>query len=104
MLHLNWGPLPLINEFWLIPPISLAVSLFGPSKLPDIARSIGQASQQYKQGITEARSDLKKQVSGNSVPLTEEEKLIETAKGLDIPTEGRSIEDIAHDILNQVEN
>ena len=89
------------TEFLLI--FGAILLLFGPSKLPEIARSLGQATQQYRKGITDAKSNLTDEIEGQSKPLTEDEKLIKSAKSLDIPTEGRSIEDIAQDILNQTE-
>ncbi len=89
------------TEFLLI--FGAILLLFGPSKLPDIARSLGEATQQYRKGVTDAKGNLKNDLEGKTKPLTEDEKLIKTAQSMDIATEGRSIEDIAQDILNHTD-
>ena len=91
------GPMEFILIFGAI------LLLFGPSKLPEIAKSIGEATRQYKKGMTEVKSDLQSGYDSSDTPLTEDEKLIKTAEKLGIPTKERSIEDIAQDIINHPE-
>ncbi len=50
-------------------------------------------------GLKEVKRDLMAEASDLTKPLSEEDELIATAKSLNIPTEGRSIEEIAEDIL-----
>jgi sec-independent protein translocase protein TatA len=96
-IEMTVGP----TEFLLI--FGAILLLFGPSKLPEIARSLGKATQQYRKGITDVKDGIESDLDGATKPLTEDEHLIRTAQKLDIPTEGRSIEDIAQDILNKTE-
>lgn len=85
------------TELFLI--LGAALLLFGPNRLPELARSLGQATRQYQMGLKEVKRDLMAEASDLTKPLSEEDELIATAKSLNIPTEGRSIEEIAEDIL-----
>ncbi len=79
--------------------IAIALLLFGPNKIPQLARSLGKAGTEYKRGIAEA----KKAISGDSssVYTSDELEIIGNAKEMGISTEGRSIEEIASDVINQ---
>ena len=81
---------------WEIALILIAVLfIFGPKKLPELAKSMGSAIRQYKQA-TEGFFDEK--------PETTESKddrkiLLETAKKLGIQTEGKTPEEISEEIM-----
>jgi threonine synthase len=62
-----------------------------------------EATRQYRKGLSQTKGDIQDDLEGKTKPLTEDEKLIKTAQKMGIPTEGRSIEDIAQDILNETE-
>lgn len=77
--------------------IGLALLLFGPTKLPEIARALGKASTEYKRGIKEAKQSI---FAEDNNPLSSEEtELVIAAKKIGIPTENRSIEEIAADLI-----
>ncbi len=79
-----------------------AMLLFGPEKVPEIARSIGKAMREYKKGLQGVTKDIQNQaLLDETEPTSEEDSLIQTAKKLGIPTEGRPIEDIAQDIIDK---
>ncbi len=78
--------------------VGLALLLFGPSKLPELARAMGKATTEYKKGIKEAKQSIFQDEADNF--SSEDIQLIKAAKELGIPTEGRSIEEIASDIVN----
>ncbi|MCE7734923.1 MAG: twin-arginine translocase TatA/TatE family subunit [Candidatus Heimdallarchaeota archaeon] len=78
--------------------IGLALLLFGPNKLPELARALGKATTEYKRGIKEAKKNIFEE--GESNISTEDMQLISAAKEMGIPTEGRSMEEIASDIVN----
>jgi sec-independent protein translocase protein TatA len=101
--------------------------LFGPKKLPDLAKGVGKAIREYKkatngleelaeepitslsksmedtdQSPTKSNSEATSAVSSStSSSKSAEETLISTAKQLKIPTEGKSIEEIAKEIVKQ---
>jgi sec-independent protein translocase protein TatA len=47
---MNFGPME-----WII-VLAVVLLLFGSAKLPKLARSIGQASQEFKKGVAEGGS------------------------------------------------
>ncbi len=73
--------------------LAIALLIFGPKKLPELARGLGQAVREYRKassGWFEEEERKKKK---------EEEALLETAKRLGIDTEGKTMEEIAEEIL-----
>ena len=45
-----------MNEWVIVGVIALIVFLFGAKKLPDLARSLGKSSSEFKKGMTEGAS------------------------------------------------
>lgn len=78
--------------------VGLALLLFGPNKLPELARAMGKATTEYKKGIKEAKESIFQDEADNF--SSEDKQIIKAAKDLGILTEGRSIEEIASDIVN----
>jgi sec-independent protein translocase protein TatA len=46
-----------MNEWVIVGVIALIVFLFGARKLPDLARSLGKSSSEFKKGMAEGASD-----------------------------------------------
>jgi sec-independent protein translocase protein TatA len=46
-----------MNEWVVVGIIALIVFLFGARKLPDLARSLGKSSNEFKKGMAEGASD-----------------------------------------------
>lgn len=46
-----------MNEWVIVGVIALIVFLFGAKKLPDLARSLGKSSSEFKKGMSEGASD-----------------------------------------------
>jgi sec-independent protein translocase protein TatA len=46
-----------MNEWVIVGIIALIVFLFGARKLPDLARSLGKSSSEFKKGMSEGASD-----------------------------------------------
>ena len=46
-----------MNEWVVVGIIALIVFLFGARKLPDLARSLGKSSSEFKKGMAEGASD-----------------------------------------------
>ena len=77
--------------------VAIALVLFGPNKIPQLARALGKASTEYKKGIAEAKKSFSGDVdTGYS---SEELEIISAAKKAGIPTENRTIEEIASDLV-----
>ena len=75
--------------------------LWGPSKLPELARALGRAKGEFEKASRELRnpsSTLTKKVERSS-----DDVLIETAEKLGINTAGKTKEQISKDILGKAE-
>lgn len=83
MFGIGLGPL----EIGLILLIVLIV--FGPSKLPQLARAVGQSIKEFKKASSE----------GEESP---DEEVVEAAKKLGIETEGKSKEEIIREIKKKL--
>lgn len=82
-----------VQELILILAILLIV--FGPKKLPELARDLGRAIQEFKKasrGIVDTASETLKydDDAGNTI--------LKIAKKLDIDTEGKAIKDILEEV------
>jgi sec-independent protein translocase protein TatA len=75
--------------------------LFGGKKLPELARSMGSAVREY----TQATKEPVKYVEAKTMDKEGEDReaILEAAKKLGIETEGRSISEIAQDIVKSTE-
>jgi sec-independent protein translocase protein TatA len=75
--------------------------LFGGKKLPELARSMGSAVREY----TQATKEPVKYVEAKTKDKEDEDRdaILEAAKKLGIETEGRSISEIAQDIVKSTE-
>jgi sec-independent protein translocase protein TatA len=76
--------------------------LFGGKKLPELARSMGSAIREYNM----ASREPSKYVASRTKTKEEEDRdsILITARQLGIETEGRSINEIAKDIVKTTEN
>ncbi|OLS22450.1 MAG: Sec-independent protein translocase protein TatAy [Candidatus Heimdallarchaeota archaeon LC_3] len=102
---MNIGPL----EIGFV--VGLAILLFGPDKLPQLARSFGKATKEYQKAIkgvtgsgTDLISDVKEKSSSkfDSIgSLSEDEQIIENATSLGIETEGKTINQLIEEILEK---
>lgn len=85
-LFLGIGP-------WEIVLILLIVLiLFGPKKLPELAKAVGDAVKNYRKASSGIWEEDKSQ------PKSEASVLIETAKKMGIQTEGKTLEQISDEI------
>ena len=78
--------------------VGLFLILFGPSQLPKLARSLGQAKSEFNKGLVEG--DVTNSTEGDldRGGMTESIALVEDAKSKGIEIEGRNPEEIKHDI------
>ena len=84
--------------------IAIAILLiWGPTKIPGLARAIGEAIREFKRGVRGITEEVK--VSENEVETYKKAKqtldtgkILELAKKLGIPTEGKDINQIIEEI------
>jgi len=83
----------------LVVVLFIVLLLFGGKKLPELARSMGSAVREYTKASTTDTAEVTAQTK------EEEDKsaIIEAAKKMGIAVEGRSIKEIAQDLVEASE-
>ncbi len=81
----------------IIGVIVVVIFLWGPQKIPELARALGRARKEFEEGS--------KELTGTStpapppVPKTGDQLLLETARQLGINTEGKTREQLSQEIV-----
>jgi len=88
-----------VGAYELLIILLIFLLLFGSRKLPELAKSVGEAQSEYEVGRKKRPSGGE----GEEVEVSEEVALIEAAKKLGIETEGKSTEEIAKEVLEAKE-
>ena len=79
----------------------VALFLFGPNKLPEMARSLGKAAGEFKKEQIEAEQELKK----IDKPLSEQDiKVHNLAIEMGIDVKGKTIEQLIEEIRSKVKS
>lgn len=86
-------------EWLIIIGILVVVFLWGPQKLPELARSIGLAKKEFEKAAKEATTTAT--TATGSASQTATDPLIVAAKELGISTEGKTKEEIAKEIAEK---
>jgi sec-independent protein translocase protein TatA len=91
--------LALVGYEWLIVlGILLVVFLWGPQKLPELAKSIGLAKKEFEKAAKETSSTISPSTT-SAQPAAD--PLIVAAKNLGISTEGKTKEEITKEIADK---
>ena len=85
----------------LVVILFMILLLFGGKKLPELARSMGSAVKEYTAATKEPIKYVEEKTKDKDGE--DREAIIEAAKKLGIETEGRSISEIAQDIVKSTE-
>ena len=94
-------------EWAVILLIVAAIILWGPKKIPELANAVGKARGEFERASKEAMTTV--QVPQTAQPVTSvasassssDDLLLETAKKLNISTEGKTKEQISKEILEK---
>lgn len=78
--------------------IIVVLIIFGPKKLPELAKSVGNAIRQYKKATEEGFIE---EPTEKAPAKDEKVTLLETAKKLGIETEGKTAEEISEEIIKK---
>ena len=100
--------MPFIGPWEIALILAIVLIVFGPKKLPQLAKSVGDAIKQYREaseGKTPTQPQQTQQTQQTqqlSQPVQyqtkESDLLLETAKKLGIQTEGKTMEQISKEI------
>ncbi len=91
-------PLPSGMELIVVVVIIAAILLWGPKKLPELARSIGEAKKEWEKASREGQTFTTQILTP---PVSAEDTLIKTAKELGITTEGKTKDQISAEIVQK---
>lgn len=87
---------------WIVIVVIVAVIfLWGPQKIPEIARALGRAKKEFDQASKEA-GDIATASPKPAAEMTGDEMLVETARKLGITTEGKTRDQISQEIVSKV--
>ena len=84
-------------EWVVLIGIIVVLILWGPKKLPELARAIGEAKKEFQK----ASKEVTKPLSEEETERSSDDLLIETAQMLGISTEGKTKEQIAQEIVKK---
>lgn len=97
-------------EWIIIGVVAIVIILWGPSKIPEFAKALGRAKGEFSKASKEfkdaALAEPPQQVVAQftsapaSLPTikTKDEMLLDTARGLGIPTDGKTRDQISEEI------
>jgi sec-independent protein translocase protein TatA len=89
-------------EWIIVAVVLLVLFLWGPERLPKIARAFGQAKKEFEKSSKEGGSEeaqAKKQIETESLS---DQKLHEVARTLGIETEGKSREALIREVKERL--
>jgi len=93
-------------ELIIIGVIVVVVLLWGPKKIPELARSLGLARKEFEQAKkvmqnpgTALTDTMTQGVQGQTPPSSSDELLLQTARRLGISTQGKTKEQISEEIV-----
>ena len=78
--------------------IVVVIFLWGPQKIPELARGLGRAKGEFEKASREFQAEAAA-TSQQAAPKTADQVLIETARGLGITTDGKTREQLSAEIL-----
>jgi sec-independent protein translocase protein TatA len=81
----------------LILGVVAVILIWGPSKIPELARSLGRARKEFD----DASHGLIQQVSSTSSNTSTPDTLVDTAQRLGINTQGKTRQEISDEIVRQ---
>ena len=97
-------------EWIIIGVVAIVIIMWGPAKIPQFARALGQAKGEFKKASKEFNNAANAEVSTSAIAApvpaqtmkTKDEMLLETAQKLGIPTEGKTREQLSEEISVKV--
>jgi len=102
--------MPFIGPWEIALILVIVLILFGPKKLPELAKSVGDALRQYRMATEGSSTQIQKTTATpertdlvSATAKSDEQLLVETAKKLGISTEGKTAEQISNEIVKATE-
>lgn len=87
-------------ELMVIGVIVVVIFLWGPQKIPEVAKALGRAKREFDTASKEV-TDSVTSMANPPRPKTGDELLVDTARKLGIATEGKTREQISEEIVSK---
>jgi sec-independent protein translocase protein TatA len=88
-------------QIMIIGIIVVVIFLWGPQKIPELARALGRARKEFEEGSKELEKSVSSVTAAPPVPKTGDQLLLETARQLGISTDGKTREQISAEIVTK---
>lgn len=88
-------------EWIVIVGVLVVFFLWGPSKIPQLARAVGQARREFDKASKEMVTGALEDKPAATTPTTADDALIQTAKKLGVNTEGKTRDEISKAIIEK---
>jgi sec-independent protein translocase protein TatA len=86
-------------QWIIIGIIVVVIFLWGPQKIPELAKALGRARKEFDQASKELEGAGGSSPQASSVPKSGDQVLMDTARQLGISTEGKTREQISQEIV-----
>ena len=86
-------------QWVIIGVIVVVIFLWGPQKIPELARGLGKAKGEFDKATREFQASAAAASASPTVPKSADQILLETAVQLGISTEGKTREQISQEIV-----
>jgi sec-independent protein translocase protein TatA len=86
-------------QWIVIGVIVIVIFLWGPQKIPELARGLGRAKGEFDKASKEFQASASMAASSPPTPKSADQVLIETARELGVVTEGKTREQISAEIV-----
>ena len=93
-------------EYVILLVVVALLLLFGPAKLPEMARSIGRAWGEFRKGRMEVEREIRQEFlmeETGGEALASKDQVLRVAKELVVPTEGRDLKEVKLDIARAID-
>ena len=88
---------------WILLLLVVVLLLFGAKKIPELARSLGKATGEFKRGQREVEREIRDAIEDSEDSKNKREsKVVKAAKALGIDTEGKTESQLKKEIAEQV--
>jgi sec-independent protein translocase protein TatA len=93
-------------QWVVIAVVAIVFLMYGPKKIPELARSIGLARKEFNDASKIATGDIPPVAAKTAVPAATStgDTLIDTAKKLGISTEGKTRDEISSEIVTKAQS
>jgi len=88
-------------QWIVIGVIVIVIFLWGPQKIPDLARALGRAKREFDDASREVGNTVSPGAPKVSADMTADQALVQAARGLGIATEGKTRTQISQEIVEK---